>query len=445
MLNSDQKPETNLSGAVVVYVAGGMAVHWTCAIPRHNEHIERIKFISAQEWHDLYGRAEDILNRHTNVFSDSIRHKVIKGYLRECNWKVEDTPLAAERRKDNPEFVEFTGADTVLKDLAKSTQQEKFTFLKQHRVTRLLHENGKVHQAEVREIMTGKDKLISAKIFIVAAGYLHTPQILWNSQIHTHEGSALGKYLTDHAFTGCTLILNKEIEDKIGAEASKTMQGTNDHEDPHPLAVPMKDPPPHLYIPISDERPWHSQIFRESFQYDPLPENVDDRRVIDLKWFGMIQPNRSNQVIFSSKNRDMLGMPQSTFHFELSEDDKRRLELQMADMIKLAQDLGGEYLPGPENEPQKYHPQVVAMGTSTHTMGATRMGDKNDGTSVVDPYSKVWDFDNLYVGGNCVIPTANASNPTLTSVALAIRASGPIIKNLKSLQVSKLMNTNSKS
>ena len=84
--------------------------------------------------------------------------------------------------------------------------------------------------------------------------------------------------------------------------------------------------------------------------------------------------------------------------------------------------LLGDYLPGSE-------PKRVPLGASTHTMGATRMGDSEDGgrTSVVDPQCKVWGVDNLYVGGNCVIPTHNASNPTLTTVALAIRAARNIL------------------
>ena len=54
-------------------------------------------------------------------------------------------------------------------------------------------------------------------------------------------------------------------------------------------------------------------------------------------------------------------------------------------------------------------------------MGTTRIGETDDGTSVADPWSRVWGVDGLVVGGNGTIPTANTMNPTLTSVAVAVR------------------------
>ena len=56
------------------------------------------------------------------------------------------------------------------------------------------------------------------------------------------------------------------------------------------------------------------------------------------------------------------------------------------------------------------------------------MGDKDDGTCVVDTHSRVWGFNNLFLGTCGVIPTGNACNPTLTAMALAIHSTDYIIK-----------------
>jgi choline dehydrogenase-like flavoprotein len=95
------------------------------------------------------------------------------------------------------------------------------------------------------------------------------------------------------------------------------------------------------------------------------------------------------------------------------------VEAAIADQARGAVALGEE-VPG-------RGPTLVPPGSSLHYQGTTRMGEADDGESVCDPYSRVWGFENLFVGGNGVIPTSTASNPTLTSVALAIRASEAVV------------------
>ena len=75
-------------------------------------------------------------------------------------------------------------------------------------------------------------------------------------------------------------------------------------------------------------------------------------------------------------------------------------------------------------------PRLMPNGSSLHYMGTMRIGETDDGTSVADPWSRVWGVSGLVVGGNALIPTANSMNPTLTSVAIAVRGARKAIEEL---------------
>jgi choline dehydrogenase-like flavoprotein len=55
-------------------------------------------------------------------------------------------------------------------------------------------------------------------------------------------------------------------------------------------------------------------------------------------------------------------------------------------------------------------------------MGTLRMGT-DPKTSVVDPWQRLWDVENVVCTDSSVFPTSTGYGPTLTLVALAIRAS----------------------
>lgn len=65
-----------------------------------------------------------------------------------------------------------------------------------------------------------------------------------------------------------------------------------------------------------------------------------------------------------------------------------------------------------------------------HQCGGLRMAN-TPSRGVVDSDCKVFGIDNLYVSSAAVFPTSSFSNPTMTSIALAIRLSDKIISELK--------------
>jgi hypothetical protein len=63
--------------------------------------------------------------------------------------------------------------------------------------------------------------------------------------------------------------------------------------------------------------------------------------------------------------------------------------------------------------------------TPSHQCGTARMGTDSE-TSVVDPWGRSHDHENLFVVDASVLPTSAAVNPALTVAALALRTAGHI-------------------
>jgi pyranose oxidase len=421
-INPRQDPRKNLDNACAAYSVGGMLLHWTAAVPRQHPTVERADFLPPDEWNDLYQYAEALLNKHSNVYENSIRNTVVKEALSDyykdslpAEYGVQNLPMGAERSTTNPEFVRFTGTDNILKPVLDSENGTNIELLSQHRARRLVRNGSRVVEVIVNDLQANETISFRPNIVIVTCGTVMSAQLLWASEIRP---SALGRYIIEHPIAFCQVVLSREIVKKM--ETDPRFEEARKRKHPlDPLPLPMDDPAPNIWIPVSDDRPWHCQITKDAFHYGDLPGNVDDRLIVDLRWFAAIDPRKENRVTFEEDISNEFGMPQPTFEFEFGEDDRKRMHDMMDDMLRASQSLGG-FLSGSE-------PRFMPWGLCLHIQGACRMGVRDDGTSVVDTNSKVWGLDNLFIGGNSVIPTRNACNPTLTNVALASRSARAII------------------
>ena len=156
--------------------------------------------------------------------------------------------------------------------------------------------------------------------------------------------------------------------------------------------------------------------------------NLDDvaadyyRELNDESAFHMMHwmettPNPDNRVTLQ-ESRDRLGVPRPHLEWRISAEDiatmRRAYEL-------VAGELGAA---GAGRMRIDFQADATdwgdSLGWGCHHIGTTRMHD-DPAQGVVDRHCKVHGVDNLYVGGSSVFPTAGASNPTLTIVALALR------------------------
>jgi choline dehydrogenase-like flavoprotein len=139
-----------------------------------------------------------------------------------------------------------------------------------------------------------------------------------------------------------------------------------------------------------------------------------------LAWYAAKDIQYRDAVEFSETERDFYGMPAMRIRYTITDVDRETLALQRANVERSAKAVGDLLT----------EPTLAAGGSSLHYQGTVRMGVADDGESVCDPYAGVWGVDHLYVGGNGLIPTATAANPTLTNVALAVRAAGRLAAEL---------------
>ncbi|KAI0821796.1 pyranose 2-oxidase [Trametes gibbosa] len=471
--NPEQDPFRNLSGQAVTRVVGGMATHWTCATPRFDK-VERPLLIKNDsganeiEWARLYTKAESYIKTGNTQFEQSIRHNLVLNKLAadyEGERKFAQIPLAATRR--NPTFVEWSSANTVF-DLQnrpnKDSPKQRFNLFPAVACERVVRNgtNSEIQSLEVHDLIGGGRFTIKADVYILTAGAVANAQILANSgfgQLGRPDPTKppptllpyLGSFITEQTLIFCQTVMSEELIESVksdlkitgkpgqpgysvtytpGAATNKHPDWWNDKVKDHmmqhqedPLPIPFGDPEPQVTTIFETGHPWHTQIHRDAFSYGAVQQSIDSRLIVDWRFFGRTEPVEENKLWFSDKITDAYNLPQPTFDFRfpVGRTSKEATDM-MTDMCVMSAKIGG-FLPG--SDPQYMEPGLVLHLGGTHRMGF----DENEDKCCVNTDSRVFGFKNLFLGGCGNIPTAYASNPTLTAMAMAIKSCEHIKKN----------------
>jgi choline dehydrogenase-like flavoprotein len=111
---------------------------------------------------------------------------------------------------------------------------------------------------------------------------------------------------------------------------------------------------------------------------------------------------------------DMWGIPVLKIHIQYSDNER--------EMARDAAQTSEEILRAAGAEVISTGGRMTAPGRIIHELGTARMGNDKK-TSVLNKFNQAWDVKNLFViDGACFVTSAN-QNPTLTILALTMRAS----------------------
>ena len=392
---------------------GGMGAHWTCATPAP-AFSERIPFIPDGEWESLIDEAGRLLHVQSAAFADSGVGTAIRSLLdEEFGAELPDgfgpstLPVAGDPQPDGS--MRWAGADVVLGPLieAGNPLAERFELRDLTLVRKVEHDGARVTGVTIEDLRTRETSFVPADLVVVAADAFRSPQLLWASGIRP---TALGHYLTEHPVVICTVALDEQrmrrfaTEEQLDEELAR--RSTNPAD---PVAAVNR-------IPFSEpDHPFSLQVMyaeNPPFQLDPAHPAAGNRWGYVNMGYGMRkQPRFEDGVTFDDAELDYRGFPNMTIRYELTDAEQAEIADGTAH-LRRAGDALGTFIA---------EPRLLPNGSSLHYQGTMRMGAEDDGTSVADPDSRVWGFENLVVGGNALIPTATTVNPTLMSTAIAVR------------------------
>jgi choline dehydrogenase-like flavoprotein len=407
LIGSAAPSSRGMPAAAAATCVGGQGAHWTCATPRPVGS-ERIDFLD-DELDALLDEAEGLLHTTHEAFSGAPQAitllDVITQEFAEDGLLVQPLPVAGDPQPDGS--MRWSGTDVVLGDLAvPGTHADRFELRTGTLAVKLLVEDGEVVGATLRDLATGQESQERADEVVVAADALRTPQLLWASGIRPE---ALGRYLTEHPLIFGVVAVKDGLLPPLEPGSApvdpvRVVVGVRFDEQRHPFHAQM------LYSPVS-----------------PIPLSPDNPLAgnpggyVGMGWGVRKWPRPEDRLTFEDAAPDANGLPGIRIAYEVTEREEAQLELARAFQARAAAALGS-FIEG--------MPVVMPAGSSLHYMGTVRMGPAADGTSVCDSYSRVWGVPGLVLAGNGLIPTANSCNPTLTSVALAVRGADALVARL---------------
>ncbi len=149
---------------------------------------------------------------------------------------------------------------------------------------------------------------------------------------------------------------------------------------------------------------------------EPLLKELDAVRGagFSMTTMGEVLPRRENHVRINAAVKDEWGIPVLHISQKYTENEHEMAKDAREVAVELCRQAGFEVLAS--------HAQMVPPGESIHELGACRMGE-DPKTSMLNRFNQCHEVNNLLVVDGSSFVTGGSQNPTLTILALSLRAS----------------------
>lgn len=265
---------------------------------------------------------------------------------------------------------------------------------------------------------TRREEQVRARIVVVCCGAAESPRLLLNSRSPrfpnglANSNGVVGRYLNGHLQDQVYIYL-----DELVGGPPTNQDGATDH-----VYVPRYN---QLFGRRDYSGGWGLQVNYGSYMF-PFQANFlagygaafkeQVRRLqpglLMFGSWGKTLARPENYVSVDPAEKDQYGIPIPVVHFRFCENDRALWRAAIQSKLEIASHLKGEAFHDYGSAPR---------GFTSHEMGTVRMG-ANPKTSVLNAYCQAREVRNLFVTDGSSFTTSSEKNPTLTIMALSMRA-----------------------
>jgi choline dehydrogenase-like flavoprotein len=138
--------------------------------------------------------------------------------------------------------------------------------------------------------------------------------------------------------------------------------------------------------------------------------------------FGEMLPRFENRVTIDKDVKDAWGIPAAHIDCGHSENEREMARDQVESLSEMAHEAGFEV--------HWTGSQLATPGLCIHEVGTARMGT-DPKKSVLNKFNQSWDVKNVFVTDGASFVSQGCQNPTLTMMALTVRACDFIVDQSK--------------